>query len=83
MSALYESVVDVFSGRFGIDRDKVQPDASFDDIDLDSLSQIELATALKKKFAVEITDDEMAEMSVVSEVVAKLEEKLAEKGVTV
>ncbi|MGH3962189.1 MAG: acyl carrier protein [Pseudonocardiaceae bacterium] len=79
MSALYESVVDVFTGRFGIDRDKVQPDASFDDIDLDSLSQIELATALKKKFAVEITDDEMAEMAVVSEVVAKL----AEKGVTV
>lgn len=83
MSALYESVVDVFIGRFSIDRDKVQPDASFDDIDLDSLSQIELATALKKKFAVEITDDEMAEMSVVSEVVAKLEEKLAEKGATV
>ena len=83
MSALYESVTDIFADRFGIDRATVTPDASFDDIGLDSLSQIELATAIKKKYAVEISDDEMAEMSIVSEIVEKLEELLAEKGVTV
>jgi acyl carrier protein len=83
MSALFESVVDVFVSRFNMDKDVVRPEATFEDIDLDSLSQIELGTSLKKKFGVDITDDEMEEISTVSEIVAKLEEKLAGKDVAV
>jgi len=83
MSSLFESVVDVFVSRFNIDADLVRPEATFEDIDLDSLSQIELGTSLKKKFGVNITDDEMEELSTVSEVVGKLEEKLASKDVAV
>jgi len=73
MSTLYESVADVIASRFGIDRDEVTPEASFDDLGLDSLSQIELVTALRKHLGVAIDDDEMAELSTVSEVVATLE----------
>lgn len=79
MSELYESVAEVFSARFRIGRDRVRPEATFDDLGLDSLSQIELATALQKRFGIEFTDDEIAEMSVVSEIVGLLQQK----GVTV
>jgi acyl carrier protein len=75
MSALYESVVDVFTERFGIERSLVVPDASFDDLGLDSLSQIELATALQKRLGVVLTDDEIIELTVVADVVAILEAK--------
>jgi acyl carrier protein len=75
MSALYESVVDVFSQRFGIDRALIVPEASFDDLGLDSLAQIELATALQKRLGVVLTDEEIIEITVVADVVAKLEEK--------
>ena len=83
MGGTFESVVELLGARFDIEPELVTPTATFDDIDLDSLSQIELGTAIKKKFAVEISDDELAEMSTIGEVVAALEEKLADKGVAV
>jgi acyl carrier protein len=74
MNALFDSVSEVISSRFGIDREEITPDATFDDLGLDSLSQIELVTALGKRLGTHIDDDEMADISVISEVVAKLEE---------
>ncbi|CAL9652749.1 acyl carrier protein [Streptomyces sp. NPDC057838] len=75
MSSAHESVVEVFVARFGLDPEAVQPDATFDDLGLDSLSQIELATALKKRLGVVITDDELSEISVVGDIVALVEQK--------
>jgi acyl carrier protein len=75
VGSLYDVVADVISGRFNIPREKVQPEASFEDLDLDSLSQIELATALKKQLGFEISDKEISEISLVREVVEALEMK--------
>ncbi|KUL39359.1 hypothetical protein ADL22_15955 [Streptomyces sp. NRRL F-4489] len=75
MSALYDSVVEVIATRFGLIRDTVTADATFDDLGLDSLSQIELVTALRKRLGADIDDEEMAELSSVGEVVAALEAK--------
>ncbi|MFC8270094.1 acyl carrier protein [Streptomyces cinereoruber] len=75
MSSMYNSVAEVMANRFGMDRDIVVAEATFDDLGLDSLSQIELATALTKQLGVELDDDEMAELSTVGEIVALLESK--------
>lgn len=83
MNDTFDAVVKLLAARFDIEPDVVTMTATFDDIDLDSLSQIELGTAIKRTFAVEITDDELAEMSTVGDVVTSLAEKLAGKGVTV
>ncbi|MFF5919605.1 acyl carrier protein [Streptomyces flavochromogenes] len=74
-SSMHDSVAEVMANRFGMDRDIVVADATFDDLGLDSLSQIELATALTKQLGVELDDDEMAELSTVGEIVALLESK--------
>lgn len=75
MSSLHDSVVEVFVARFDLDPETVLPDATFDDLGLDSLSQIELATALKKRLGIVITDDELTEISVVADIVALVEQK--------
>ncbi|MFI0902087.1 acyl carrier protein [Streptomyces sioyaensis] len=75
MSSLHDSVVDVIATRFGLDRDAITAEATFDDLGLDSLSQIELVTALRKRLGADIDDEEMAELSAVGEVVAALESK--------
>ena len=75
MTALYDSVVDVISTRFEIEPERVLPEASFDDLDLDSLSQVELATVLGHKFGLEMSDEELARISRVSEVVGWLHDK--------
>ncbi|MBQ0986520.1 acyl carrier protein [Streptomyces sp. F63] len=75
MSSLHDSVAEVFAARFGLDPEKVVPEATFDDLGLDSLSQIELATALKKRLGIVISDEELSEISVVADIVALAERK--------
>jgi acyl carrier protein len=75
MSSVHDAVVEVLVSRFDLDREKVVADATFDDLDLDSLSQIELATALKKRLGVAITDEELSEVSVVADIIALVEQK--------
>ncbi|MDT0465764.1 acyl carrier protein [Streptomyces gibsoniae] len=75
MSSAYNSVVEVFVARFGLDPETVVLDATFDDLGLDSLSQIELATALKKRLGVVIPDEELSRMSVVADIVAVVEQQ--------
>lgn len=75
MSSVHDSVVEVFVARFDLDPATVVPEATFDDLGLDSLSQIELATALKKRLGIVITDEELAEIAVVGDIIALAEQK--------
>ena len=54
----------------GIDADEVTPDKSFvDDLDIDSLSMVEIAVAAQDKFGVEIPDDELKNLKTVQDVI--------------
>lgn len=75
MSTVYDTVADVICKRFRIERSKVRPDVSFEDLGLDSLSQIELATLLQKEFGVTISDDDIDGMASVADVVNWLEQQ--------
>ncbi|MBS2531156.1 hypothetical protein KGQ20_00050 [Catenulispora sp. NF23] len=75
MSKTYDTVVGVLSERFNIAPETVTPASTFDDLALDSLTLLELVDALTDSLGVEITDDELAEMSGLPDIVAKLQEK--------
>ena len=54
----------------GVPTDQVTPDKSFvDDLDIDSLSMVEIAVAAQDKFGVEIPDDELKNLKTVQDVV--------------
>jgi acyl carrier protein len=55
----------------GVPADQVTPDKSFvDDLDIDSLSMVEIAVAAQDRFGVEIPDDELKNLKTVKDVVA-------------
>jgi acyl carrier protein len=55
----------------GVPADEVTPDKSFvDDLDIDSLSMVEIAVAAQDKFGVEIPDDQLKDLKTVQDVVA-------------
>ncbi|HET6844696.1 MAG TPA: acyl carrier protein [Candidatus Angelobacter sp.] len=68
MSVNLDSIVQVIATRFKIDASRIVPEASFDELGLDSLSQIELALSLKKDLGISISDDELAQISTVSDI---------------
>ncbi len=50
--------------------DQVTPDKTFvDDLDIDSLSMVEIAVAAQDKFGVEIPDDQLKDLKTVQDVV--------------
>ena len=54
----------------GVPADEVTPDKSFaDDLDIDSLSMVEIAVASQDKFGVEIPDDELKNLKTVQDVI--------------
>ena len=54
----------------GVPADQVTPEKSFvDDLDIDSLSMVEIAVAAQDRFGVEIPDDELKNLKTVKDVV--------------
>ena len=54
----------------GVPADQVTPDKSFvDDLDIDSLSMVEIAVAAQDKFGVEIPDDQLKNLKTVQDVI--------------
>jgi acyl carrier protein len=60
----------------GVPADEVTPSKSFvDDLDIDSLSMVEIAVAAQDKFGVEIPDDELKNLKTVKDVVVYVQGK--------
>ena len=54
----------------GVPADEVTPEKNFvDDLDIDSLSMVEIAVAAQDKFGVEIPDDQLKDLTTVQDVV--------------
>jgi acyl carrier protein len=54
----------------GVPADEVAPNKSFaDDLDIDSLSMVEIAVAAQDKFGVEIPDDQLKDLVTVQDVI--------------
>jgi acyl carrier protein len=64
----------------GIDTDKVQLDKSFaKDLAADSLDLVELIAAVEDKYDVELSEEELEKMKLISDLWTFLEQKTAER----
>jgi acyl carrier protein len=58
-----------------VNPDDVTPEKSFvDDLDVDSLSMVEVAMAVEEKFGASIPDDKLSELKTVGDAVSYIEE---------
>ena len=62
----------------GVAADDVQPEKSFvDDLDVDSLSMVEIVVAAEEKFGVRIPDDQVKNLRTVGDAVSFIEKAQA------
>ena len=58
----------------GVPAEEVTPEKSFvDDLDIDSLSMVEIAVQAEDRFGVKIPDDQLAQLKTVGDAVAFIE----------
>jgi acyl carrier protein len=70
-----EKVLDIIAEQLGVDRAEVKPEASFrDDLQADSLDQVELVMALEEEFNTEIPDEDAEKILTVKDAITYIEE---------
>jgi acyl carrier protein len=71
-------LADILEEVAGVLPGDVTPDKSFtDDLDVDSLSMVEIALAAEEKFGIKIPDDELANLRTVGDAVSYIEKAQA------
>jgi acyl carrier protein len=80
MTATYERISTLLVDRLGVESDDISVDATFAELDLDSLDLVEFALGAEETFGVSISDDEAEELRTIGDAVALLESKSAVAG---
>jgi acyl carrier protein len=75
MNSFYDQISELLITKFDVDSARTRPDASFEDLDLDSLAQVEFCEVIGERFGVRMTDDDLAEVSSIGDVIALLERR--------
>jgi acyl carrier protein len=71
-------MADIVNDITGVDQSEVTLEKSFvDDLDVDSLSMVEIALAAEERFGVKIPDDELANLKTVGDAVSYIEKAKA------
>ncbi|MFD9940519.1 acyl carrier protein [Nonomuraea sp. NPDC059023] len=78
---IYGEVSAIIQEVTGMQAADVSPKKSIvDDLDIDSLSMVEIGVAVEDKFAVEITDAEMPKIVTVEDLIDHIEQAMAARG---
>ncbi|MEU9186263.1 phosphopantetheine-binding protein [Streptomyces sp. NPDC048484] len=58
MQAVYDHIVNVLTTKFEVDAERIRPEVSLIDLELDSLAVVELYVTLQEDFAVHLDEEE-------------------------
>ena len=75
-SEIFSKVVDIAVDVLGVDADEITEDTTFDDLDADSLSRIQLVTAFEDEFDLELDDDVLLSLNSVCDAIDAIEDVL-------
>ena len=71
-------LADILHEVAGVDAEDVTPEKSFvDDLDVDSLSMVEVAMAVEEKFNAKIPDDQLSELKTVQDAITYIKQHSA------
>ena len=77
MDELEEKVKDIIVEELGVERDKLNENASFmEDLGADSLDTVELVMAFEKEFDIDIPDEEAEKLRTVGDALKYLHQKM-------
>lgn len=80
MSKIFDEIMEIFRDTLELeDGVTVNPDDSFEELDIDSLDLLEVVTAIERKYKIEIPDDALKNITTAGDAIA-LVEKLASES---
>ncbi|MGV9407214.1 acyl carrier protein [Streptomyces sp. NPDC003674] len=74
---MLEQLKEILSNKLKVSPESITPEASREDIELDSLAVVELSLLLKSELGLDISDDDLLEAETVADMVRLMEERSA------
>ncbi|AGL15834.1 acyl carrier protein [Actinoplanes sp. N902-109] len=74
---MYEKLSEILVSRFHVDPADLDPTATLETLELDSLDVVELGLVLEKEFGARVTDDELVEAQRLDAILALVERRVA------
>lgn len=75
MSTVLDRLTTMLTDRFGVPADELRPEATFAELDLDSLALVEFALVAEKEFGVPIGEDEVSTDATIADAVRLIASK--------
>ncbi|MFF0014507.1 acyl carrier protein [Streptomyces sp. NPDC005374] len=74
---MFEKLKEILVNKLKVTPEQITPEATLEDIELDSLAVVELSLVLETELAVSVSDDELLEAETVGDMVALIEQRSA------
>ncbi|MFD4528578.1 phosphopantetheine-binding protein [Streptomyces sp. NPDC058470] len=74
---MLEQLKEILSTKLKVSPESITPEATREDIELDSLAVVELSLLLKSELDLDISDDDLLEAATVADMVRLMEERSA------
>jgi acyl carrier protein len=80
-NSVENEIISIASDVSGFDPEEITPDTNFyKDLEVDSIKAIEITVAIEKKFKISVRDEEVPNITTVSQAVELVTKLLKEKG---
>jgi acyl carrier protein len=77
VSEKFEQLKEILVDKFKVSPEQVTPDATWEDLELDSLAMVELSLILESDFGLNIGDKELQELTSIDDVLRLMQERSA------
>ncbi|MEW2613237.1 acyl carrier protein [Streptomyces sp. NPDC047880] len=74
---MLEQLKEILSNKLKVSPEAITPEATREDIELDSLAVVELSLLLKSELGMDVSDDDLLEAETVADMVRLMEERSA------
>ncbi|MEU1787337.1 phosphopantetheine-binding protein [Streptomyces sparsogenes] len=74
---MFDTLKEILVNKLKVTPEQVTPEATRDDVELDSLAVVELSLVLDKEFGIAISDDELLEAPTIGDMARLMEERSA------
>ncbi|MEU9133866.1 phosphopantetheine-binding protein [Kitasatospora sp. NPDC048540] len=74
---MFETLKEILVSKLKVSPEQVTPEATKEDVELDSLAVVELSLVLEKELGVEISDDELLDAETIGDMARLIEERSA------
>lgn len=81
MSTVYDRLVKLLTSAFGLETGEVDPQDTFQGLELDSLALVELTLDVQKEFGITISDEDLSADNTVAEAAGIIEGIMQREGV--